>query len=762
MPKAALTQVNARRWLAIYLHLGRDVPRAGPAVDGGPGFAATTMERDESLEATWRPDLAGVDLADPARASHWPARLDLAQSASGLVLALFMWGHMAFVSSILLGKDAMWTVTKFFEGYFFFGRSYPWIVSMVVASIIALLVMHALLAVRKFPINYRQFATFRGHMRMMRHEDTTLWFWQVLTGFALFFLASVHLYIMLTRPDRIGPFESADRVWSDHFWPLYIVLLLTVEVHGGIGLYRLAVKWGWLAGADANATRRRLKRAKWALTGVLPRPRLRDAGGLRQDRHRASRPLWRAATCRPRLQPAQSAPEQAALPRRPAMNVIYTDVLVIGGGLAGLRVAIGAKRRGHDVIILSLVPPKRSHSAAAQGGMQASLGNVIKGQGDNEDVHFEDTVRGSDWGADQRVVRMFVNTAPKAVRELAAWGLPWSRVRKGDRTVIINNQKVTITERDEAHGLVAQRDFGGTKKWRTCYVSDGTGHAMLQTMSDQAIGAAIPVHERTEAIALIHEAGRCYGAIVRNLVTGELLAYVAKATAIASGGAGRLYRVTTNAVICEGLGSGIALETGVATLGNMEAMQFHPTGIFPAGILVTEGCRGDGGLLKDVDGHRFMPDYEPEKKELASRDVVSRRMEEHIAKGKGARNRFGEHLWLDITLLGEKHIRHNLREVWEICHHFLGVDPVKDWIPVRPAHALHDGRRAHRPHRREPDAEGTVRRGRGGVLGHARLQSARRELGRRNRRGGHDRRRVHLRFLRPRRQRHQHPDRPHP
>jgi fumarate reductase flavoprotein subunit len=367
------------------------------------------------------------------------------------------------------------------------------------------------------------------------------------------------------------------------------------------------------------------------------------------------------------------------------MKVIYTDVLVIGGGLAGLRVAIGARRRGHDVIILSLVPPKRSHSAAAQGGMQASLANVIKGQGDTEDVHFEDTVRGSDWGADQRVVRMFVNTAPKAVRELAAWGVPWSRVRKGDRTVIINGQKVTITERAEAHGLVAQRDFGGTKKWRTCYVSDGTGHAMLQTMSDQAIGAEIPVHERTEAIALIHDAGRCYGAIVRNLITGELVAYVAKATTIASGGAGRIYRVTTNAVICEGIGSALALETGIATLGNMEAIQFHPTGIFPAGILVTEGCRGDGGLLKDVDGHRFMPDYEPEKKELASRDVVSRRMEEHIAKGKGAKNRFGDHIWLDITLLGEKHIRTNLREVFEICHYFMGVDPTKDWIPVRPA-----------------------------------------------------------------------------
>jgi fumarate reductase flavoprotein subunit len=367
------------------------------------------------------------------------------------------------------------------------------------------------------------------------------------------------------------------------------------------------------------------------------------------------------------------------------MKIIYTDVLVIGGGLAGLRIAIGAKRRGHDAIILSLVPAKRSHSAAAQGGMQASLANVIKGQGDNEDIHFEDTVRGSDWGADQDVVRMFVNTAPKAVRELAAWGVPWSRVRKGDRQVVINGKQTTISERNEAHGLIAQRQFGGTKKWRTCYVSDGTGHAMLSTMADQAIANSIPVHERMEALALIHDGQRCYGAIVRNLITGELSAYVAKATALATGGAGRLYRVTTNAVICQGMGHAIALDTGIATLGNMEAVQFHPTGIFPAGILVTEGCRGDGGLLLDGNGHRFMPDYEPEKKELASRDVVSRRMEQHIAAGKGVKTRFGDHLWLDITLLGREHIDKNLREVKEICENFLGIEPWKDLIAVRPA-----------------------------------------------------------------------------
>jgi fumarate reductase subunit C len=199
------------------------------------------------------------------RATGRPASIFL-QSASGLALALFMWGHMFFVSSILLGKDAMWAVTKAFEGYYFFGRSYPGIVSAVVAVVIVLFVGHAFLAVRKFPIDYRQFRTFRYHMHGMRHEDTTLWFWQVVTGFALFFLASIHLYVMLTRPARIGPFESADRVWSDFYWPLYLVLLFVVELHGGIGLYRLCVKWGWFGVAEPGATRRRLKTLKWALT----------------------------------------------------------------------------------------------------------------------------------------------------------------------------------------------------------------------------------------------------------------------------------------------------------------------------------------------------------------------------------------------------------------------------------------------------------------------------------------------------------------
>ena len=367
------------------------------------------------------------------------------------------------------------------------------------------------------------------------------------------------------------------------------------------------------------------------------------------------------------------------------MKIIHTDALIIGGGLAGLRTAIGIKRKGHDVIVLSLVPPKRSHSSAAQGGMQASLANSTKGEGDNEDIHFFDTVRGSDWGADQDVVRMFVNTAPKAVRELAAWGVPWNRIQKGDHQIVVDGKKAILTENDDAHGLITARNFGGTQKWRTCYVSDGTGHSMLYTMSNQAIAEHIPVHERMEVLSLIHNGERCVGAVVRNLITGELVNYVAKSTCIATGGFGRIYKNSTNALINEGIGAAIALETGIATLGNMEAVQFHPTAIFPAGILVTEGCRGDGGLLLDANLHRFMPDYEPEKKELASRDVVARWMEVHIAKGLGVKSRFGEHLWLDIRLLGKKHIDTNLREVKEICQNFLGIDPSKDLIPVRPA-----------------------------------------------------------------------------
>ena len=370
------------------------------------------------------------------------------------------------------------------------------------------------------------------------------------------------------------------------------------------------------------------------------------------------------------------------------MKINYCDALVIGGGLAGLRASVAAQKKGLNTIVLSLVPVKRSHSAAAQGGMQASLGNSKMSDGDNEDLHFADTVKGSDWGCDQEVARMFVQTAPKAIRELASWGVPWTRVKKGAREAIINAKKTTITEDEDRHGLIMSRDFGGTKKWRTCYTADATGHTMLYGVANEALKHEVDIRDRKEAISLIHENNRCYGAIVRDLITGDIEAYVSKGTCISTGGYGRIFKQTTNAVICEGIGAAIALETGVATLGNMEAVQFHPTPIVPSGILLTEGCRGDGGILRDVDGHRFMPDYEPEKKELASRDVVSRRMIEHIRNGKGVPSPYGDHIWLDISILGREHIEKNLRDVQEICQIFNGIDPAVEgkegWAPVLP------------------------------------------------------------------------------
>jgi len=366
------------------------------------------------------------------------------------------------------------------------------------------------------------------------------------------------------------------------------------------------------------------------------------------------------------------------------MKVITTDVLVIGAGLAGERAAVAAAHGGQDVIMLSLVPPRRSHSCAAQGGMQAALGNSIMGEGDSSTVHWLDTVKGSDWGADQEVARIFSDNAPVAMREMAHFGVPWNRVVSGKQDVFIKGKKVTIEEKEEQEGLITARAFGGTAKWRTCYTADGTGHTVLYTMDNLVIQLGITVHDRMEAMRLIHKDGKCVGAVVRSLKDGSIIAYMSKATVIATGGYGRLYGISTNAIINEGTGSWLALQTGKIPLGNMEAVQFHPTGIVPTDILVTEGCRGDGGHLLDVDEYRFMPEYEPDKMELASRDVVSRRMKEHMMKGKGVKSPYGDHLWLDIRHLGELHITTKLREVYDICMYFLGVNPVKELIPVRP------------------------------------------------------------------------------
>jgi fumarate reductase subunit C len=253
--------------------------------------------------------IAGTGLDLKARKSHWPARLDFVQSASGLLLGLFMWGHMAFVSTILISNDAMYWVTKMFEGEFILGKAYSGIVAAVVAVVSFLFVLHGLLAMRKFPGNFQEYRSFASHRQMLRHEDTTLWWVQAWTGFALFFLASVHLYQMLMNPGAIGPYESAERVWSGGWWPLYLILLFAVELHGGVGLYRLAVKWGWFEGKDPNRTRTMLKRLKWAITiffltlGLLTLAAYMKLGHERRDRlGERYVPSWAAPSSSPAQQ----------------------------------------------------------------------------------------------------------------------------------------------------------------------------------------------------------------------------------------------------------------------------------------------------------------------------------------------------------------------------------------------------------------------------------------------------------------------------
>ncbi|MGD0398572.1 MAG: fumarate reductase flavoprotein subunit [Syntrophobacteraceae bacterium] len=366
------------------------------------------------------------------------------------------------------------------------------------------------------------------------------------------------------------------------------------------------------------------------------------------------------------------------------MDTFYTDLLCVGAGLAGERVAVAAASAGFETICLSIVPPRRSHSSAAQGGMQASLGNCCMGEGDCPDVHFADTVKGSDWGADQEVARLFVETAPIAVREMAFWGIPWNRVVPGKGIYYKAGKQYDKIEKEEKEGTIAARDFGGTAKWRTCYTSDGTGHTLLFTMDNEVVRLGVTVHDRIEVLSLIHDGTTCTGVVARCLKTGKLRTYLAKATLIATGGYGKIYRESTNAVICWGDGGAVSLDTGLVPIGNPEAVQFHPTGIVPTNILVTEGCRGDGGTLKDVNEERFMHIYEPGKQELASRDVVSRWMFHHMRIGKGVPSPYGPHLWLDIRHLGAHHIKTKLREVEEICNEFLDVDPITQMIPVRP------------------------------------------------------------------------------
>ena len=203
--------------------------------------------------------------APQTRKSRWPARFDVVQSASGLFLALFLMAHMFFVSSILISHEVFYTVARLFEGAYFLGKPYPLLVSGVVSIILVIFIGHAWLAMRKFPAGYRQYRAFIQHKNSLRHSDTSLWWLQIWTGFALFFMASIHLHDMLTQPALIGPYESADRVWTGNMWPLYLMLLFAAELHASVGLYRLAIKWGWFSSDHPVRNRRRLL---WAKHGI--------------------------------------------------------------------------------------------------------------------------------------------------------------------------------------------------------------------------------------------------------------------------------------------------------------------------------------------------------------------------------------------------------------------------------------------------------------------------------------------------------------
>lgn len=192
--------------------------------------------------------------------SSTPARLDFIQSTTGLILGLFIIGHILFEATILISKDAMYAMTRFFEGYYFFGETYPGIISFLAGSIFVIFIVHSLSALRKFPASYRQYRIFRKHAAQFGHSDTTLWLWQVITGFMMFFLGSVHLYMMMANPAEIGPFASADRIVSGWMWPLYLVLLISVVLHAFIGLYRLALKWGWFEGPKPKQSRKVMKK----------------------------------------------------------------------------------------------------------------------------------------------------------------------------------------------------------------------------------------------------------------------------------------------------------------------------------------------------------------------------------------------------------------------------------------------------------------------------------------------------------------------
>jgi succinate dehydrogenase / fumarate reductase flavoprotein subunit len=338
------------------------------------------------------------------------------------------------------------------------------------------------------------------------------------------------------------------------------------------------------------------------------------------------------------------------------------DVLVVGAGLAGMRAAIEAYDAGADVALISKIHPVRSHSGAAEGGINAALGNASD---DDPETHAFDTVKGSDYLGDQDAIQVLCDEAPGDVYQLENWGAVFSRTEDG---------------------RIAQRPFGAAGAPRTAYAADITGHVLIQVLYEQVLKRDILTYEEWFAWKLVVDDARCQGVIAWDLLNGGVKVLGAKTVILATGGAGRLYVGTTNAYACTGDGMALALREGVP-LKDMEMMQFHPTTLAPTGVLITEGCRGEGAYLLNSEGERFLKRYAPNAMELASRDVISRAEQTEIDEGRGVSG----NVLLDLRHLGAEKIVERLHGTRELSMVFAGVDPIDEPIPVRPGAHYHMG-----------------------------------------------------------------------
>ena len=338
----------------------------------------------------------------------------------------------------------------------------------------------------------------------------------------------------------------------------------------------------------------------------------------------------------------------------------HHQLIVVGGGLAGLRAAVEAKAAGLDVAILSQVHPGRSHSGAAQGGINAALANHPDGHDDTPEKHAFDTVKGSDYLADQDTAIQMTKDAPGVIFEMDHWGCPFSRFDDG---------------------RIAQRPFGGAGFPRTCYGADKTGHYLLHTLVERAYEREVKMYIEVFVTSLIVDDGRCRGVVAYDMINGGFHAFTADAVVMATGGAGRIYANSTNAIISTGGGAAIAYHAGVPA-EDMEFIQFHPTGLLTTHILMSEACRGEGGYLVNNDGERFMARYAPKAMELAPRDITARSITTEINEGRGIGG--GDYIYLDLRHLGAEKIMERLPGIRDIAIHFQGVDPIEEPIPIKP------------------------------------------------------------------------------